>query len=549
MPICARTIGGPGAGKTTRALSILDKVLSTGIADPFRVGFVSFTRAARHEAASRAGANLGIAASDLERNGWFRTLHSIAYRQLRVEKDALLAGSKDDNEWLKKAVNDSDVAFGQVDTDEEIYSKPTAWSATGQALAYWDVARNRLCSVREVWEKASAIDPAVVDIDYALEVVGLYEEAKRKDCRLDFADLLLRYCGRRWTGTDDTPFEEVEPEGEVPFLPVWFHDEMQDCSRLTAAVFERLVKPSQWVYLFGDDWQAIYGWSGADGRIFADWPVAKEECLPISHRCPSRILDYATEIMLNGDSVPRQFAAHREGGELDHGHLEDVIRDIDLSVPTLVLARTNQYAQTACAYLDSEGIPWVPTKGGGGANAPAKVAAIQAIQDLRSGKEVTGLQIHRLLGVFPSRLGGEELFIRGTKKFYEDETNQRQVAPLPLNKLVDAGATPLFQRIIADKTYFDALDKPATKRLAVAADTHGMDAILNPKVRVGTCHSSKGAEAEHVVAVSRIPMPVARAIATPEGMEEERRVWYVTLTRARERLTIADAGGISFPEL
>jgi len=77
------------------------------------------------------------------------------------------------------------------------------------------------------------------------------------------------------------------------------------------------------------------------------------------------------------------------------------------------------------------------------------------------------------------------------------------------------------------------------QRILDYAKEHGIESVINPSVRVGTCHSAKGMEAEHVVLFDQIPYPTARAIQTDRGMAEERRVFYVSATRASERLTIA----------
>ena len=80
MPIIARVVGGAGTGKTSRLLGLMEKNLVTGM-DPLDIGFVSFTKAACREAAERAGERFGIKPHVLEQQGWFRTIHSICYRQ------------------------------------------------------------------------------------------------------------------------------------------------------------------------------------------------------------------------------------------------------------------------------------------------------------------------------------------------------------------------------------------------------------------------------------------------------------------------------------
>jgi superfamily I DNA/RNA helicase len=106
----ARVIGGAGTGKTRMMLDIAEKAMDRPevAGNPFAIGFSSFTRAARSEAASRAASAWGMKQGDLERHGWFRTAHSVAYKQLGIQKGEVLGGGKEDDKWVSEALG-SDV--------------------------------------------------------------------------------------------------------------------------------------------------------------------------------------------------------------------------------------------------------------------------------------------------------------------------------------------------------------------------------------------------------------------------------------------------------
>ena len=70
-------LAGAGTGKTRHLLEMMEAVIEHDV-HPMEIGFASFTRTARSEAAERAGAKFGINAFDLEQDGWFRTVHSVA---------------------------------------------------------------------------------------------------------------------------------------------------------------------------------------------------------------------------------------------------------------------------------------------------------------------------------------------------------------------------------------------------------------------------------------------------------------------------------------
>lgn len=543
MTQTARTIGGPGAGKTTRALTILSMVLDRIVQDPFQVGFVSFTRAARREASTRAGEKFGVKPADLERLGYFRTLHSIAYKHLDVRDGQLLTGTRQDNEWAAAALG-GPVTLAKADTDDDAMRPSPEGGRHAAALALWDAARNRQCPVGRVWARLVATDLRTPGYEEVLRTISHYERAKEADDRLDFTDLLMRYAGSRFTGDADRPFAEVEPEGTLNPLPVWFFDEAQDVSVLSAAVFRRLSRHSQYVYLMGDNYQEIYSWCGSDGKVFASWPVQKEEVLPVSHRCRANVLACAHALMARGGHPDRGFTARHDGGEVVRGRkFEAALAAVRPGEDVLVLCRTNQQAQYAAAQLDDALVPWRPTKGPGGYDAPARAAGVAALDRLRRGQEIDGEALWRLLAITPTRLDdGTVLWERGTKAWFDEKKNRQDLLPVGLALIDAVGGTEALKRLVSHEHYPDhLLDDPRCHTMARCARAHGPEALLAPRCRVGTVHSAKGMECDTAVVYNSMPPPTAVAVREhPDCREEERRVWYVAATRARHRLVLCE---------
>ncbi len=526
----------------------MDKVLETVCSEPMRIGFVSFTRTARRVASSRAGYKFNVKPDDLERNGWFRTLHSTCFKLLEIGGDEVLSGKKADNEWLKGVLGDDHATLGGDSMDDDQFSLPAQANDSNRALAMWGVARNRICPLAEVWDEQSRYDDRVPDLVLCENVVTLYEAAKRQDHRTDFADMLMRYAGVQWTGQHDSPFADVEPEGDDPHLPVWFGDELQDSSALSWRVFERLTRFSQFVYHAFDDWQEIYKWAGCDARLVLGAQAAKQEILPISYRCRHNILEFADQVMLRGGHDRRPFKAKEDGGDVVRADIEAAMAGIRATDDTLVLARTNDMARHCEHLLDDLGTPCTTTKSAG-ARAPAKVQGIEALVTLKTGGGITGEQIHRIMELLPSKYDGVELFTHGSKTFYAENKQAHTTCPLKLGDMDLAGATDAFKQLVSSGQYVSVLEPKAAK-LARQAEQHGMTAVMNPKTRVGTCHSAKGAEADNVVFVNAMPYPVQRACEDADGLDSERRLMFTTCSRARHRLTIAEtAAGSGFPDL
>ena len=79
-------LGPPGTGKTTTLLNIVEDAISRGI-KPERIAYLAFTRKAANEAQERAMLKFNL---DGDRFPYFRTLHSLAFKQLGLQRDEVM---------------------------------------------------------------------------------------------------------------------------------------------------------------------------------------------------------------------------------------------------------------------------------------------------------------------------------------------------------------------------------------------------------------------------------------------------------------------------
>jgi len=539
MAQIAKLVGGAGTGKTTELLSLMEKVASTGI-DPTEIGFVSFTRAARAEAAERAADLFGIPIHMLERDGWFRTLHSICYRALGVNKNQLIAGDKKSRDWLEEALQQSVKMANSID---EVTEQPFAGnSEAANVLNLWSAARSKLQGFEPTWKEARRCDERTPGLDRCSYIIEQYEHHKRLDHRLDFTDLALKFAGYRVTTNG---VEEVEQEGETPNVPCWFFDEQQDASPLLHEVCERLIENARLAYLVGDPFQSIYGWAGADHSCFLNLKADKEKTMPRSYRCPPIIANLGERILRRcSDYYDRKIAPAEHHGRIDRSyHIGAIEQNVSPSQSWLLLARTNQQATRLAAACEDASIPWRPTKGAGGFAAPAKQELLAALAAIQNGRSLTETQIRRLFMLTPTSFGDVKLMTHGSKaKFNErgipEDQRWRLSEPLECEQLLyDLGFTEGFFKLIwdGDVSFYKDFGK-----FWRAAKTHGIEAVQNPSVRVGTVHSVKGSEADNVILLTTVSRPIVRSQSHRSGFDEERRVEYVAVTRARERLLLID---------
>lgn len=535
MPNVEVIIGGAGTGKTTRLLDIMLTKLNEGIADPFTIGFISFTRAARWEAACRAGLAFDQNPDKLLRDGWFKTLHSCCYHLLKAGKE-LLTDDKESREWLQNALQFEVSGAGTGDGDS--LAEVSAGRTDGDtALALWHVARNRLCSFREVWERAEYCDERTPSFEFCESLIKRYEQQKRFDRRLDFTDLLGRYSGW-WFGIEGHE-QAGKPDGMVPNLPVWFLDEAQDNSPLTDSVARRLTSEAEEVYLVGDPFQAIYGWAGADPHLFTAWTTEEEQIsvLPKSHRCPPAILELGENCLKEcSDYWDREIKPADKPGSIEQiDYSSPWPEQLDPRAGWLLLARTNFLARRLGQRLDGNGIPWAPIKGNGGWNAPQRLLATRGLHWLSKGEPITADEWRSVLKQIPSRHEDVELLTRGTKSKWEEDDRDEKTK---LQSLDQWGATPELVKRISEGRWLDLIDK--SREVIGAAERWGWECLETPKIRVGTFHGAKGMEEDNVLLLTTTSHQVERSREDPRGADEERRLSYVGVTRSAGRLLIAE---------
>lgn len=534
-----RAIGGAGTGKTSLMKQTAEKALARPEmgGNPFALGYSSFTRAARLEAAVRCGTAWGVAPEELMQQGWFRTAHSVCFKQLGVSRGEMISGGKEDAKWVSDAVG-SDVAFA-VDEDEDggvaIYQGDPVAAA---ALNYWSLARNVCRPLREVVEADH--DPDAPSAGEVIKRIEMYEQAKRLDGRWDFTDLLSRFVGLRFDPVDG-PIE-VTPEGAVPDEVVgWIFDEAQDASRLLDLACRRLVTGDscRWAWLVGDPYQVLFSWAGASASHFMSWDVEKQHIMPKSYRCPRAIMEAGERCLQRlPDYWDRGIApADHDGAIEESENFEDDLCDLRPDEDTLVIARTNRNVAKIKAILEDIGTPYryVKTKHEG---QTGRERGLAGLWHLQHGSGITGDAWGRAIEILPLKTSdGREWLVRGSKARWKNglADHYDRVYPEDLPQL---GASPELCQAIASGAWSGLPD--GGSKWVKAAKKWGVEAVTEPKIRIGTIHSSKGMEASKVIVLTGVSSRCREAEESDDAkFAEERRIEYVACTRAKRTLVLA----------
>ena len=266
-----------------------------------------------------------------------------------------------------------------------------------------------------------------------------------------------------------------------------FVDEAQDLSPLQWKVIEKLAPSVETVYVAGDDDQAVHSWAGADPHGMAKFVRshnAKSKILDQSHRVPAVVHELAQSVISRvGDRVSKIYRPRKEQGVLlRYGRMDIAIEESGLG--SMILCRDKSTKHEAEKWFIEQSLPYVTNNGS---------------------------------SLFQSRYANA---IRELRKAQRGEFNKFNAKHLRKDVTLDRALT------------MDALE-------AVSMPPYYYDYFRNVDLDCGkpyilsTIHASKGLESDNVVLLNGMSDRVYNKLD-----DNEYRVWYVGVTRARKELRI-----------
>lgn len=531
----ATLIGSAGTGKTTELLRVLEGAKSALGGSPFAVGFASMTRAARQEAVDRASLAWGVPAEVLAREGWFKTAHGVCYRQLAVAKGQMLDDTRASQIWLADALQ---VDVRTVIDDDSGYAVYAGDRSAAAALNCWELSRARIEPLASTIARMVRAGQEPPPFAQCKQFIERYERAKRLENRSDFTDLLARYAGLHF---EPDGFYEVDPEGELPGgVRAWIFDEAQDASALIDRVCRRLANGPEvlWNYVALDPFQSLFSFAGSDAKHFLSWPSDKKKVMPKSYRCPAPILALGEKCLrqMHEGYWDRGVAPADHDGRISRGGgPSSVVQSLDPTRQTLILARCNYLLDDWADCLRKKRMPFSKIKSKDGTNLQR---GTKALWDLEHGKGVSGEDFACAIAELPSRGKDGALMERGTKALWQrDDTTRKWDVVFP-GDLADTGMTQAMVDRVTGGTWADLVSHGEQWRNS--AVKYGAELATRPQIRLGTIHSAKGMEADTVVLSTTTTRRIEEGQRLDKAtFDEERRVEYVGVTRARRELIVS----------
>jgi superfamily I DNA/RNA helicase len=362
---CELVFGPPGTGKTTHLIREAEREIERGT-EPERIAYVSFTRAAILEARDRAREHLKL---PQKRFPWFRTIHSFAFKQLAVERDAIMTRRDYAKFGLQLSASAEEYALTR---DDRLLLAHTLVRATKVDIAFIKLQRN--------------LD--VAELDYREFAVEIKAWMRRRD-KLEFADLLDDYIAR----------------GEPLPVDVAFIDEAQDLTPQQWRVIWVAFRNARRIVIAGDDDQAIFEWAGADvGRLLRQ--PGTRIVLGRSFRVPEYIRRYADLIIQRlSPRVPKEWS----GTEFEHPtgvgrllHLSEISFRYAAEESYLLLARHQCHLQEMSQWLRNNGqLHFVNDE----LSVPTEVLTAAAqLRRIRGGARLPVHQCRELIALSPGRV-------------------------------------------------------------------------------------------------------------------------------------------------
>lgn len=519
----AIVLAGPGTGKTSTLVARHAYLRSRGVPSE-HILVSTFTGKAAEELKARLGKHAPPAA-------WIGTFHAICLRLLRRFNDAAK---------LKKNFKVLDPG-----AQKELIAKAgIVWdSDDGELTDIIGRWKDSLITPDQAMAEASRKGNAVLSL--AAEHYQTYEDEMARQGNLDFSDLVTRTLHIMHSSSEVISFIKERITHALV-------DEFQDVNKSQVELLQALAAAGTTIWAVADDDQALYGWRGGNVRYtvhFANFfQNAKTYTLVVNYRCDPAIIAAANVNIANNTNRVRKvlkpsrkhnpnntvrirpFKTEKEEAEWIATSIERYLKAGAKPKDISVLIRTSSVTPAIQQAFESKKIPFALSGTQSFWELPEVVAMADVLNAIEQGN--------------PGRIGNR---FRGIMDLISTMKGASpKEAANAVGRLV--GDQPP-QGVNGERAalWSDACEAAA----AIAATFESATAFIGhinemgarsssfegEGIAISTIHSSKGLEWRHVyiAGAEATLMPHHRS----EDQEEERRLFYVALTRSKGAVDIS----------
>jgi len=573
-------IAGAGSGKTRTIVYRLAHMVGEGV-DTESILLLTFTRKAAQEMLNRAGFILGQGLHGVVGG----TFHSFAYGILRRYATAL--GYTDGFTIMDRG--DAEDILKQVKESNELGKGDRAFPKKSTVMGFISKSRNKEIPIKHILEKESS--HLLRYADALSELFDRYQAFKLKHGLMDYDDLLFNLEKLLLEHPDILDFLRLRYQ----HLMV---DEYQDTNLVQGRLLKLLAGQAGNLMVVGDDAQSIYSFRGATVsnilRFREDYPNSRIIKLEQNYRSVQPILRLSNQILAGArDKYEKHLFSAREDGDTP-----ELIRPLsDLSQARVVLDRIKELARDyplhEIAVLFRSGFQSYPLEVAlnreglayrkfGGLKFTEAAHIKDVLAHLRLVLKPTDLPawqraVSLIGGIGPKSSqnlyqelcgSGKSGALRHTcaknpqlKSFLDLLSSLRQNSASPYAALqqVLEYYQPFFKEKYPDDyprrqagldqlsqiaAGYENLDVFLSEMTLENPDQLGQNDPLQDYLVLSTVHSAKGLEWSAVLIIDLVEerFPSRHALVDADNMEEERRLFYVACTRAKDYL------GLSVPE-
>ncbi len=536
---------GAGSGKTRTIVYKAAYALDKNLVKQNQILLVTFTNKAAEEMRKRVNYLTG---QTLPHVG---TFHSLAAKILRrdgsklgIKQDFLIYDQQDQLSLIKEILKELNYDYRQI--------KPRS---VGYNIS---VAKQEMLTAADYGKLARSYQQEII-----AKIYQEYEKRLQQFGALDFDDLLMKVVDLLKTKT------EILEKYQNLFKYV-FVDEYQDTNTVQYQLTKLLAQGHKNLCVVGDVAQSIYRWRGANYRnilkLKDDFPDLKEIRLERNYRSSQTILDAAEQVIKNNTSHPTlSLWTDKDSGEkiglIEASSPRDEAKKILEEVykwkqkgkkwnEIAILYRTNAQSRVLEEALVREGIPYILV---GGIKFYERAEIKDVLAYLR-------LVFNQQDGVSRKRL--EKIGKRRLKRLEEKLVNF-DYRKYKVNEILmmiyettgylekynkedkeDLARLENLRELEALAMEYERLDEFLENVALVQAEYYAGEMSKNKEaLTLMTLHAAKGLEFSivFIVGMEEGLFPHSRSMLDQEELEEERRLCYVGITRAKEKLYLSYA--------
>ena len=478
-------LGPPGTGKTTTLLNQVDGYLKK--TDPDKVGYFSFTQKAAYEARDRAIKKFNLTEDDLP---YFRTLHSLAFKRLGIQKQDVMQKSHYADLGDKLGFP---VGYAKYEDDHS-----GRFTTDSEYLRIINLAKLRNITAEQQFDLAEHNQD--LERDKLRIIANEIERYKKEHSLIDFNDMILDFIK-----------SDKSPKFDVVFI-----DEAQDLSLMQWDMAKSIWNKTTDSYIAGDDDQAIFRWAGADVDSFI---AQKGLMMPLtnSYRIPALVHVLAMHIINKvNNRIPKNWKPKMNAGALSK---YDEFEQINMKTGEwLVLARTKYMLKDLEETLYLNGL-YYRNKFKKTKEQDLHYAAVDW-ENLRKGVPLSYKQVERIYG------------------YMKDNTDKTKLKGMLRDGSYNITILKQSYGLKTDAPWFEAFDDAPSRDVNYLRKMRKNGEKLNeaPRITLSTIHGAKGGEAENVVLLTDLSRNTYNAYQ--KNPDDENRLFYVGATRTKEHLHI-----------